>query len=140
MKKTLAFTICSLLIFAFIFPYKAFAGWPIGKYRDLVIPSFSYYQQTDKFDNNDNVIKGAPGTGFTSYSANFLIGYGISRKLDFIANVPYLYQVNMLGKGNVINSQVGQTLTNSTNLIQQQAPGERKKVLEQLWRRIWRCW
>ena len=105
MKKTLAFTICLLLIFAFIFPYKAFAGWPIGKYRDLVIPSFSYYQQTDKFDNNDNVIKGAPGTGFTSYSANFLIGYGISRKLDFIANVPYLYQVNMLGKGNTINSQ-----------------------------------
>ena len=34
--------------------------------------------------------------------------------------------------GNVINSQVGQTLTNCTNMIQQQAPGERKDLLESL--------
>ena len=34
--------------------------------------------------------------------------------------------------GNVINSQVGQTLTNSTNLIQRQAPGERRELLERL--------
>jgi internalin A len=34
--------------------------------------------------------------------------------------------------GNVINSQVGQTLTNCTNMIQRQAPGERKDLLEKL--------
>ena len=34
--------------------------------------------------------------------------------------------------GNVTNSQVGQTLTNCTNMIQQQAPGERKNLLEAL--------
>jgi hypothetical protein len=34
--------------------------------------------------------------------------------------------------GNVINNQVAQNLTNSTNMIQQQAPGERKDLLDQL--------
>ena len=34
--------------------------------------------------------------------------------------------------GSVINSQVGQTLTNCTNMVQQQAPGERKDLLEKL--------
>ena len=34
--------------------------------------------------------------------------------------------------GSVVNSQLGQTLTNCTNTIQQQAPGERKDLLEAL--------
>jgi hypothetical protein len=34
--------------------------------------------------------------------------------------------------GIVINSQVGQTLTNCTNMIQKQSPGERKSFLEDL--------
>ena len=38
--------------------------------------------------------------------------------------------------GNVTNSQVGQTLTNCTNLVQQQAPGERKDLLEALTRDV----
>jgi len=36
----------------------------------------------------------------------------------------------------IINSQVGQTLTNCTNMIQQQAPGERKDLLETLRREV----
>jgi internalin A len=35
-------------------------------------------------------------------------------------------------EGDVTNAQIGQTLTNCTNMIQQQAPGERKDLLEQL--------
>ena len=38
--------------------------------------------------------------------------------------------------GNVINAQVGQTLTNCTNTVQQQAPGERKDVLEELVKQV----
>jgi hypothetical protein len=38
--------------------------------------------------------------------------------------------------GNVVNSQVGQTLTNCTNRILQQEPGERKKLLEALDREV----
>lgn len=34
--------------------------------------------------------------------------------------------------GSVINSQVGQTLTNCMNMIQQQVPGARKALLEEL--------
>ncbi len=34
--------------------------------------------------------------------------------------------------GDVTNAQVGQTLTNCTNTIQQQAPGERRELLEKL--------
>jgi len=105
MKKPFAFTYCLLLLITLAIPCKTFAGWPIGKYRDLVIPSFSYYNQTDHFDNNDNVLKGAPGTGFTSFSANLLVGYGISRKLDFIASVPYIYTINKLAPGNTLTNQ-----------------------------------
>ncbi len=38
--------------------------------------------------------------------------------------------------GNVTNSQVGQTLTNCTNTIQQQAPGDRKDLLEALAKQV----
>ena len=104
MKKVSAFTYFLLLI-ALVTPFKTFAGWPIGKYRDLVIPSFSYYSQTDHFDNNGNVIKGAPGTGFTSFSTSLYVGYGISRRLDFIATVPFLYTMNRLAPGNTLTNQ-----------------------------------
>ena len=38
--------------------------------------------------------------------------------------------------GNVTHSQVGQTLTNCTNSVQQQAPGERKDLLEKLVKQV----
>jgi hypothetical protein len=38
--------------------------------------------------------------------------------------------------GNVTNAQVGQMLTNRTNMVQRQAPGEKKKLLEQLHREV----
>ena len=38
--------------------------------------------------------------------------------------------------GNVTTAQVGQTLTNCTNLIQQQAPGKRKDLLEELTKQV----
>ena len=106
MTKIFRLIFTALFIFLVV-PYKSFAGFPIGKYRDLVVPSFTYYQQKDRFDGNDNVVKGLPGASFTSYSTNLFVGYGISRRLDFIATVPFLYQVNNLGKGNQIINQGG---------------------------------
>lgn len=38
--------------------------------------------------------------------------------------------------GNVVNSQVGQTLTNCTNMIQQQVPGDQKDLLEALVKQV----
>jgi len=98
-----ALTVCLLLLF--VLPYKTFAGFPIGKYRDIVVPSFSYYSQSAHYDVNGNFIKGTPGVNFTSFSANLYVGYGISRRLDLIVSVPYLYQVNNLGNGKSIISQ-----------------------------------
>jgi hypothetical protein len=105
MKKVSVLTYFLVLLIALVTPFKTFAGWPIGKYRDLVIPSFSYYNQTDHFDNNGNVIKGAPGTGFTSFSTSLYVGYGISRRLDFIATIPFLYTMNRLAPGNTVTNQ-----------------------------------
>ena len=85
---------CIILFSILLNPFKTFAGWPIGKHKVLVIPSFTYYSQKDRFDNNGNKIKGAPGTGYSSYSASLYFGYGLGRKLDLIASVPLLYQQN----------------------------------------------
>ncbi len=105
MKKVSAFTYFVVLLIALVTPFKTFAGWPIGKYRDLVIPSFSYYTQTDHFDAKGNQIKGAPGTGFTSFSTSLYVGYGITRTLDFIVTIPFLYTQNTLAPGNTITNQ-----------------------------------
>jgi hypothetical protein len=116
-KITSFFSLALLIVL--LLPGKTFAGFPIGKYRDVVVPSFSYYQQTDRFGPDDNVIKGAPGTSFTSYSTNIFIGYGISRRLDFVLSLPILYQVNKIAPGNsVINQGPGDVLFGlSYNLI-----------------------
>jgi protein XagA len=105
MRRIPTFIICLCLFIVFIAPPKAFAGFPIGKYRNIVVPSFSYYRQTDRFDQNGNMIKGMPGVGFSSYSGNLYVGYGISRRLDLIVSLPFLYQVNNLGAGNSITNQ-----------------------------------
>ena len=103
-KLRLSLVVC--LFFALVLPYKTFAGFPIGKYRDIVVPSFNYYSQTNHYDVYGNYVKGAPGAQFSSYSFSLFAGYGISRRLDFLATVPYLYQVNNLGTGNkTITSQ-----------------------------------
>lgn len=108
MKKKPALITFLFAFAVFAFPVKTFAGFPIGKYRDIVVPTFSYYSQTDRFDQNGNIIKGTPGVNFTSYSASLFVGYGISRRLDFIASVPFLYQVNNLGAGkSVVNQGAG---------------------------------
>lgn len=99
MKKDITISLFTCLLFISILPQKTFAGFPIGKYRNVIVPTFSYYRQTDRFDDKDHVIKGAPGTSFTSYSSSLFIGYGISRRLDIIATIPYLYQQNIVAPG-----------------------------------------
>jgi len=119
MKKVITLFLFTGLFFVLMPPLKTFAGFPIGKYRNVIVPTFSYYHQKDRFDDKDNVIKGAPGTGFTSYSANLYVGYGISRRLDFIAIIPYLYQQNAIAPGNtLIDAGLGDmTIGLSYNLV-----------------------
>lgn len=107
------------MFFVLMSSLKTFAGFPIGKYRNVVVPTFAYYHQKDRFDDKDNVIKGAPGTGFTSYSASLYIGYGLSRRLDLIATIPYLYQQNTIAPGNtLVDAGLGDmTIGVSYNLV-----------------------
>ena len=103
--KRISVLVFSLLLCTSLIPYKAFAGFPIGKYRSLVVPSFSYYHQTDRFDASGKIIKGASGTGFSSYASSLYLGYGISRRLDFVANIPYYYQVNKQTPTSMLTNQ-----------------------------------
>jgi hypothetical protein len=105
MEKLRLFAVPVFLLFVFVQPYKSYAGFPIGKYRDLVVPSFNYYTQTNHYDVYGNYVKGAPGARYSSFSTNLYIGYGITRRLDLIVSVPFLYQVNTLGVGKSITSQ-----------------------------------
>ncbi|GAB3908712.1 hypothetical protein [Mucilaginibacter boryungensis] len=66
---------------------QAQAGWPIGKYRNVVIPSFNYYTSHDSWNSVGQKVKGSPGSGFTSYAVGLYVGYGISRRLDLVVNV-----------------------------------------------------
>jgi hypothetical protein len=98
--KKLRLSFVVFLFFAIALPAKTFAGFPIGKYRAIVVPSFNYYSQTNHYDVYGNYVKGTPGASFSSYSFSLFAGYGISRRLDFLVTVPYLYQINKLGAGN----------------------------------------
>lgn len=102
MKKI--YLILLLLIAVFSTVNTAYAGWPIGKYRNLVIPSFNYYTSKDTWDASGNKVKGAPGAGFTSYSFGLYAGYGITRRLDAIVNVLYPIQNSAYrdGQGNLV--------------------------------------
>lgn len=84
MKKTCLFILMLLCVGT---ANRAFAGWPIGKYRNVVIPSFSFYQSHDTWNANGQKIKGQPGAGFTSYAAGLYVGYGLTRRLDLLVNV-----------------------------------------------------
>lgn len=105
MKRTVALSFFVCLLLVLITTLRSYAGFPIGKYRNLVVPTFSYYHQRDRFDDKDNVIKGAPGTGFTSYATTLYVGYGISRRLDIIVTVPYIYTQNIIGPGAKVMEQ-----------------------------------
>jgi len=91
MKKTYTIGLV-LLTLCFVTCQNAFAGWPIGKYRSIVVPSFNYYTAKDTWDKSGNKVKGVNGSGFTSYAAGLYVGYGLSRKLDLLVNVLVPFQ------------------------------------------------
>lgn len=90
----------------------AYAGWPVGKYRNVLIPSFNYYTSQDTWNSSGQKVKASPGAGFTSYSAGIYFAHGLSRRTDLIVNVlaPYQQAAYRDFNGNLIrgtNSGVG---------------------------------
>jgi hypothetical protein len=104
MKKNYLFVLLILLVGGV---NHAFAGWPIGKYRNVVIPSFNFYQSKDTWTSNGTLVKGAPGAGFTSYAVGLYVGYGLTRKLDLMVNIiaPQQHSAYVDAQGHVIKSQ-----------------------------------
>lgn len=90
MKKF--YFICLSLIILSPAWQQAYAGWPIGKYRSIVIPSFNYYTSKDRWDSNGTKVTGANGSGFTSYAIGLYYGYGLTRRMDLLVNVLVPYQ------------------------------------------------
>jgi hypothetical protein len=104
MKKNYLFVLLLLMV---VSANHAFAGWPIGKYRNVVIPSFNFYQSHDSWTSTGATVKGAKGAGFTSYALGLYVGYGITRRLDLIVNViaPQQNSAFVDGQGNLVKAQ-----------------------------------
>jgi len=90
MKKT--YTLLFVFLLSIACTSKVFAGWPVGKKRFMVGTSFYTYFSSNYWDRNGTFHKNNPNK-FSSYSAGVFIDYGISRKLDVIANLPASYQI-----------------------------------------------
>lgn len=105
MKRIYIF--CLSLVILSTAAQHAFAGWPIGKYRAIVVPSFNYYTSKDVFNAGGSRVKGAAGSGFTSYAYGLYFGYGISRRTDLIVNVlaPFQNSKFVNSAGTVIPQQ-----------------------------------
>lgn len=81
------YIICLLLVIIGSSGQQAFAGWPIGKYRNIVVPSFNYYHSSKIYDSGGHKVSPPGNSSFTSYAYGLYVGYGITRRLDLIVNV-----------------------------------------------------
>jgi hypothetical protein len=91
-----------ILFALFLIPLSPYAQSPIGKQGYVVIPKFSFYTQTSHFDAEGNIIRGGSGEKFNTYILNIHYGYGITDKLDFVVDLPYLFEVSSLGNGKAV--------------------------------------
>lgn len=104
MKKVLRYYFLLLMM---ALPLCTFAGWPIGKYRTLVVPSFNYYTAKNTFDTDGKKVNGLAGSGFDSYALNLYIARGLTRRLDLIVTLPVVYQTAR--NAGISNSSTGAT-------------------------------
>lgn len=86
---------------------KLYAGWPIGKYRHIIVPSLTYYTSKDYWDANGNKVISPTGNRFSSVSFGVSAGVGLSRRTDLYLSVPFSSQVNKSGTGQQTESGLG---------------------------------
>jgi protein XagA len=99
LKKQLGFIVIIL------FYNTAFAGFPIGKGRGMLVPSYNFYSARGYWDRSRNYVEFPNNGRFTSHYFSVFGGFGISRKLDFVFNVPLVGQVRT--ENNLIKSNWG---------------------------------
>ncbi len=70
----------------------AMAGFPIGKGKYLVVPSYNLYTAKGYWDKDGNYTNFANNGRFASHYFGLYGGLGIGEKLDFVGNISYMIQ------------------------------------------------
>ncbi len=83
------------------------AGFPLGKGRIKIIPAYNYYVANGYWDKQSNYLPYANGGRFVSHYFNVSGGIGLSRDLDFLANIPFVGQIDNDKAANKISSNWG---------------------------------
>lgn len=86
MKKIVALILVVLLANA------AKAGFPIGRGKYLVVPSYNLYTTKGYWDPAGNYIPFSNGGRFASHYFGLYGGIGIGERLDFVGNISYIMQ------------------------------------------------
>lgn len=68
------------------------ADWPVGKGRTTLIATYSYLNSSKYFDANGKVVSFGNNDQFQSHFIGLTAIHGISRRVDFIMNVPFVKQ------------------------------------------------
>jgi protein XagA len=86
MKKKL------LVAIALFIAVQSFGGFPIGRGKYLLVPSYNLYQAKGYWDKDRNYTAFSNNGKFSSHYFSIYGGFGISDKVDFVANLPYVIQ------------------------------------------------
>jgi protein XagA len=84
---------------------QAFAGFPIGKGRGMIVPSYNFYSAQGFWDRNRAYTQYPNNGRFNSHYFGLFGGFGLSRNMDFIFNVPLVGQVRT--ENNLLRSNWG---------------------------------
>lgn len=87
MKKIIILAITTLL-----FNQTIFAGFPVGKGRFKLVPSYNFYNARGYWDNNGTYNAYTNNGKFTSNYFGVFFSAGISRNLDFVGTIPVVIQ------------------------------------------------
>ena len=69
------------------------AGFPIGYGRWMLIPGYNYYNAKGYWDSK-SAYNAYPNGNFSSHYFSLYGGYGLSRRWNFLFNVPFVVQVD----------------------------------------------
>jgi hypothetical protein len=86
MKKVFCFIIIALLV------NNAYAGFPIGRGKYLLVPSYNLYTTKGYWDASGTYIPFSNGGRFASHYFGIYGGIGIGERLDFVGNISYIMQ------------------------------------------------
>lgn len=80
------------LVFFALISSVVYAGFPIGRGKHLLVPSYNLYQAKGYWDANGNYVDYTNSGKFVSHYFGLYGGVGLTEKLDFIGNINYTMQ------------------------------------------------